>query len=316
MNIRRQLTTFWRIILTGAINFIRNMSIAVAAIAIMVVTLTVLLLSLIINTTFSNTISQITNKIDISVYLKDSDTVAQTDSLIKQIKILPNVASVQYLDKAQVLKQYEAQNAGNQQLALAISETSNPLPATIHIKPKNLDEISSIKTFLVEPNIMALQSNPPSYSGSLEQAINNITHATDILKRLGIIAVIIFAVICVLIIFNTLQMAIFNRRDEIGIMRLLGANKAYIRGPFIVESAIYGVLAAVISIVIINSIFVTASSTLQATTLGLLDIGYATTYFDNHFWLFLTFQILIGIIIGAVSATIATRRYLKFKLKK
>ncbi|HEY1645703.1 MAG TPA: permease-like cell division protein FtsX [Candidatus Saccharimonadales bacterium] len=312
---KRRLITLGRIIQTGVLNFMRNIGLAVAAVAVMVVTLTVLLLSVVINSTFSNTVAQITTKIDISVYLKDSDTTAQTNQLISQLKGLSNVASVQYLDKAQVLKQYEAQNAGNQGLALAISETSNPLPATIHVKPKNLNKISSIKSFLVEPNVAALQSNAPSYSGTLEQAINNITHATDILRELGVIAVIVFAVICVLIIFNTLQMAIFNRRDEIQIMRLLGANTSYIRGPFVVESAIYGFLAAIISVLLINSLFVTASSTLQATTLGLLNIGYATNYFDSHFWLFLTTQILIGIMIGAVSATIATRRYLKFKIK-
>ena len=259
---------------------------------------------------------KITSKIDVSVYLKDSVSTTQAQQLVGDLKALPNVASVNYLDKAQVLTQYEKQNAGNQQLALAISETSNPLPATIHIKPINLNQIGTIKTFLDKPNILVMQSNPPSYSGNLKQAINNITHATNILRELGIVAVIVFAFICALIIFNTIQMAIFNRRDEIQIMRSLGASTNYIRGPFIVETAIYGIIAAVVSIAIVNSIFVTASSTLQATTLGLLNIGYASTYFDNRFWLLLTMQILIGIIIGTVSATIATRRYLKFKLKK
>jgi cell division transport system permease protein len=297
------------------INFMRNITIAIAAMAVMVVTLTVLLLSVVINATFANTISTITSKVDVSVYLKDSDTPAQTQALIKQLKALPNVASVNYLDKAQVLAQYEAQNANNHQLALAINETSNPLPATIHIKPKNLNHISDIKVFLVSPSIFALQSNPPLNSASLQKAIANITHATNVLRELGVITIIVFGVISALIIFNTIQMAIFNRRDEIQIMRLLGAGTSFIRGPFVVESAIYGILAAVLSVVIVNSVFVTASSTLQATTLGLLDINYATNYFDSHFWLFLTMQIVIGIIIGAVSATIATRRYLKFKVK-
>lgn len=313
---KRSLITLERIIQTGVLNFIRNVGIAVAAIAVMVVTLTILLMSIIINSTFSNTINQITAKVDISVYLKDSDTSTQVATLVKSLKKLPNIKSVTYLNKQQVLKQYEQQNAGNQQLALAVSETSNPLPATIHIRTFNLNKIASIKSYLLTPSVMALQSNPPSYSGNLEKAINNITHATDVLKELGLVAVIVFAVICVMIIFNTIQMAIFNRRDEIQIMRLLGANTRYIRGPFVVESAIYGILAAVASILIINFIFVTASSTLQATTLGLLNINYANNFFDNNFWLFLTLQIVIGIMIGAVSATIATRRYLKFKLKK
>jgi cell division transport system permease protein len=312
---RRRFITLGRIIQTGVINFIRNISIAIAAMAVMIVTLTILMLSIVINSTFSNTIAQITSKIDVSVYLKDSDTAEQTSQLISQIKQLPDTSSVQYLDKAQVLKQYEAQNTGNQQLALAITETSNPLPATIHIKPKNLNQLSSVKTFLSKPTVSALQSDPPSYSGSLQQAIDNITHATDILREIGLIAIIVFGLISALIIFNTLQMAIFNRRDEIQIMRLLGASTSYIRGPFVVESMIYGFLSAILSIVIVNSVFITASSTLQATTLGLLDINYATNYFDNHFWLFLTMQIIIGIMIGAISATIATRRYLKFKLK-
>jgi len=312
---KRKIITIKRIFQTGFINFWRNLSIAVAAIAVMVVTLTILLSSIIVNATFTNTINQITSKIDISVYLKDSTTPDQTNKLIAELKALPNVKSVVYLDKQQVLQQYEAQNAGNQQLLTAISETSNPLPATIHIKPVDLNQINGVKAYLVQPNVLALQSNPPSYSGNLEKAIINITHTTNVLRELGFISVIVFAVICALIIFNTIQMAIFNRRDEIHIMRLLGASKAYIRGPFIVESAIFGFVAAIISVGIVNFLFVTASSTLQATTLGLLNIGYASTYFDAHFWQFLTLQILIGIMIGTVSSAIATRRYLKLKDK-
>ena len=312
---KRKIISFLRILHSGTVNFMRNISIAVAAIAVMVVTLTILLFSVITNATFANTINQITAKIDISVYLKDSVSVSQTNQLISELKALPNVKSVQYLDKTQVFRQYVAQNSSNQQLALAISETSNPLPATIHIKTYNLNQIGSIKSFLDKFNISALQADPPSYSGSLQAAIDNIAHATRILREIGLIAIVVFSVISALIIFNTMQMAIFNRRDEIQIMRLLGASTAYIRGPFIVESAIYGFLSSIFSIIIINSIFVTTSSTLQASALGLLDINYATSYFDSHFTLFLILQLVIGISIGSLSAVIATRRYLKFKIK-
>lgn len=300
---------------TGTVNFLRNASLAIAAMAVMIVTLTIILFSLIANVTFSNTIDQITNKIDISVFLKDSITPDQTKQLTGQIEKLPNTKSVEYLSKDDVLKRYMRQNTGNEQLQMAIDETSNPLPATIHIKPKDLNKIQDIKNFLSKPDITAMQSDPPSYSGNLKQAIDNITHATNILREIGVIAVVVFAVISALIIFNTIQMAIFNRRDEIHIERLLGASTWYIRGPFVVESAIYGVLSAIASVLIINSIFITASSTLQASSLGLLDIGYATTYFDSHFWVFLTLQLLIGIVIGAVSSIIATKRFLKFKTK-
>jgi cell division transport system permease protein len=132
----------------------------------------------------------------------------------------------------------------------------------------------------------------------------------------GVVAVALFAIISVLIIFNTIQMAIFNRRDELTIMRLLGATTWYIRGQFVVESIAHGIIAAILSITIIHAIFVTAASALQATSLGLLDIGYSSEYFSGNFFRFLTMQLLIGIVIGALSSTIATRRYLKFKTSK
>jgi len=198
----------------------------------------------------------------------------------------------------------------------AINQTSNPIPPTIHVKPTNLNNISGIKDFLVKPSNLALQtSGSPSYSGDRKEAIDKITHATNVLRKIGVILVVIFTVVCALIIFNTIQMAIFNRRDEIQIMRLLGASTGYIRGPFIVESIIYGILSGVISVLIVNAAFLASSNTLQASSLGLLDINYASTYFGNHFFDLLAMQLMLGIVIGAVSSAIATRRYLKFKTK-
>jgi cell division transport system permease protein len=312
---KSRMITLTRIIHTGIVNFIRSISLAIAAMAVMVVTLTIVLFSLITNATFNNTISQITNKIDVSVFLKDSDSKAQTNQLIAQLKKLPNVKSVQYLSKDQALKQYQAQNAGNEQLLTAISETSNPLPATILVKPVDLNKIQDIKDYLSKPDVATLQSDQPSYSGDRKEAIDKITHATNVLRKIGVVTVIVFTVICALIIFNTIQMAIFNRRDEIQIMRLLGASTNYIRGPFVVESIIYGILSAVFSVLIVNAAFLASSNALQATSLGLLDINYASTYFGDHFIGLLAIQLVLGIVIGAVSSTIATHRYLKFKTK-
>ncbi|MBC7708314.1 FtsX-like permease family protein [Polaromonas sp.] len=313
---KRKLVTFGRIITTGMTNFIRNASLAAAAIAVMVVTLTIVLFSLIANATFTNTIAQITNKIDISVYLKDSATKEQQQAFVKSIKKLPDVASVSFLSKDQALQSYIKDNAKNPQLLQAINATDNPLPATIKVKPRNLNQIGTIKNFLVLPANAALQTaDSPSYNGDRKQAIDTITHATNVLRTIGIASVIIFTIICALIIFNTIQMAIFNRRDELTIMRLLGASTSYIRGPFVVESAIYGVLSAILSMVIINAAFIASSSALQATSLGLLDINFASDYFGQHFLQLLGLQLLVGILIGIASSTIATRRYLKFKTK-
>jgi cell division transport system permease protein len=316
MSLNRKTVTFTRVVQTGMINFVRNASLAIAAMAVMVVTLTIVLSSIVTNATFSNTIAQITSKIDISVYLSDSVTSAQKDQLLTHLKALPNVKSLSYLSKDDALKRYISQNKGNVDLLSAVNETSNPLPATILIKPRDLNKIQDIKDYLTNKDVASMQSSEPSYSGDRKAAIDKITHATNILRQLGIAAVIVFTIISALIIFNTIQMAIFNRRDEIQIMRLLGASTWYIRGPFVVESIIYGVLSAVISVLIINSAFVASSGALQASSLGLLDIQYASRFFSSHFLWLLTLQLGVGIVIGAASSVIATGRYLKFKTSK
>lgn len=308
--------TFGRIIRTGVVNFFRNMSLAIAAMAVMVVTLTIILISLIVNTTLSSTINQITDKIDVSVYLVDGLDASARDDLIADLEELPNVASVNYLSKEQVLETYKEDNAGNPELLQAIGQTNNPLPATIRVKPVDLDRVQEIQSFLESDEVKDLQSEPPSYSGDRKEAIDKISHAARVLQQVGIAGVVLFALVSVLIIFNTIQMAIFNRRDEISIMRLLGASTRYIRGPFIVESVLYGVISAIISTLLIKLLFVASASTLQASSLGLLDISYAQRFFDDNFWVLLGAELAAGIIIGAVSSTIATRRYLRFRTGK
>lgn len=305
-----------RILKAGVQNTIRNASLAIAAIAVMVITLTIILFSVIANATFANTVQQIADKIDISVYLADSITVAQKDKLVSDISRLENVKSVTYVSKDEALVNYKAQNQGNVDLMLAISQTDNPLPATIIIKPYDPNKIQQMKDYLEQKDIKALQSEETSYSGDRKEAIDKISHATRFFQQAGVVSVIVFAAVSMLIIFNTIRMAIFNRRDELTIMRLLGASSWYIRGPFVVETIIYGIISAVISVMLVNVLFSIAANSFNASSLGLLDIQFADRYFAAHFWAILTIQLAVGILIGAVSSLIATRRYLKFKTSK
>lgn len=313
---QRRLITLWRIIHTGIVNFMRNFTLAVAAMAVMAVTLTIVLFSVIANATFENTISDITDKISVSAYLKDSTSDAQAEALVVKLEKQPGVSKVIYLDKQQATQAYIDQNKNNKNLVTAIIQSDNPIPATIQVYPVDLDQVPGIKDYLVKPENKKLQTaDSPSYNDKRKEAIDNIAHATNVLRKIGIIGVIVFAITCVLTIFNTIQMAIFNRRDEISIMRLLGASTSYIRGPFVVESAIYGLLSAIFSIVIVNSAFLASSTALQASSLGLLDINYANEFFNQYFFQLLGMQIAVGIIIGTASSVIATKRYLKFKVK-
>jgi cell division transport system permease protein len=311
MKFNRKMITAERILKNGVINFWRNIWLSVAAIAMMLITLTILLFAVVANATFGHTIADITSHIDVSVYLKDSVTDAQRQNLIKQLYAIDNVKSVSYINKDTALKDYEAQNANNPDLLAAISQTDNPLPASLDIKPKDPNKLQDLKTFLDKPNILALQSDPTSYSGDRKAAIDKITSATHFFQQAGIAGIIVFVFISMLIIFNTIRMAIFNRRDELIIMRLLGASTSFIRGPFIVETMLYGIVAALLSVAAVAALFAVASQTLQASSLGLLDINYSDKYFTNRLWQILTIQVLAGIIIGAVSSLIATRRYLK-----
>ena len=316
MNMRRSSIVTRRIVKAGAVNFVRNAWLGMAAIAVMVITLTIILFSIIANATFANTVQSITDRIDVSVYLKDSVTSPQRDKLVGQIEQLENVESVQFVSKEEALEAYRKQNAGNTDLLQAISQTDNPLPASLQIKPRDPNKIESIRSFLEQKEVKELQSDETSYSGDRKAAIDKITSATNFFQRAGVVSVVVFAIISMLIIFNTIQMAIFNRRDELTIMRLLGASTNYIRGPFIVESVLYGVVSGILSLVIIDTIFTITAKTFEASNLGYLDINYSDQYFSENYWKFLALQLGVGMLIGAVSSLIATRRYLKFKTAK
>lgn len=303
--------TFERIVKNGFIGFGRNVWIAIAAIAMMTITLTILLFAVVANATFRHTIDDITSHIDVSVFLKDNVTDQQRDNFISQLKKLDNVKSAEYINKEQALKTYEQQNSGNKDLLNAISEINNPLPAKIVIKPKDPNRLQEIRDFIAKPSFQSLQSDPSDSSDDRRTAIDKITKATHFFEQAGIVGIVVFIIISMLIIFNTIRMAIFNRRDELLIMRLLGASTGYIRGPFIVETMLYGAVAALVSLIICAALFAIASSTLQASSLGLLDITYSNDYFRGHLWQILTVQIAIGILIGAASSSVATRRYLK-----
>ncbi|MEI7838322.1 MAG: permease-like cell division protein FtsX [bacterium] len=315
---KRAWTTFYRVLKAGFVNFFRNLSLALPAISVMTVTLFISLFLYIANATFSNTINQINNKISITVYLTDAITQPQLKDFQKQVKALANVKSVEYVSKDEALAIYKSENAGNQNLLQAVDETSNPLPASLNVTPYDINKIQDIKNFLNKKQFIVLQDPQlgTSYSGERKQAIDRIAKATTVMREAGIGGIAIFALVSALIIFNTLKMAIFNRKDEITIMRLLGAKPWFIRGPFVVEAAMYGFISALVSIGVIKVMFTIFSSSLQASSLGLLDIGYATKFFNNHFWILLLAQLVVGIMLGILFSIIATARYLKLRTSK
>ena len=225
----------------------RNAWLSTAASAVMVVTLTIMSVSFIATMALNSTIHTIVNKIDVSIYLKDSTTLAQAQDLQLKLSQVNNVASVKYVSKQEALKRFQAQFKNNQKLLEG--STQGNLPASIEIKAKDPNNLTPIADFINQTGVQAL-IDASNYQGARRVTIDKIIKVSNFIKHTGLGASLIFVIISVMIIFNTIRMAIFSRREEIEIMQLIGATNWFIRGPFLCEASLYGVIAAVVSILL------------------------------------------------------------------
>lgn len=306
---RRKWITFLRIIRYGLNNFTRNAWLTTAATAVMTITLLIVLFTFTARLIFADTIAEVRQKIDISVYLVDDIDQAELVRFGKEIKSVPIVTQVEYISKEQARQTFSEQNKTELAQLEALGEIGeNPFPASLRIKTSDPNKLDELNAVISKPQNKALQSEEPSNSGERKAAIDTIARVSQFTEVAGLVAGGIFVVISIMIIFNTIRMAIFNRRDEIEVMKLIGADKSFIRGPFIVEAALYGILAAIISLVMVYTLLLTRASDLsgyQIVVNGTID------FFKTWPFLIIPAQILIGVFIGVFSAYLAIRRYLK-----
>lgn len=308
---RRKWTTFLRIFRYGLNNFSRNTWLTTAATAVMTVTLLIIISTFAARMIFSDTISQVRQKIDISVYLKDDADTAEVERFGNELKRLPIVTSIEYISKEQARETFRQQNQSELAQLEALGELSdNPFPASLRIKTKDPNKLEEVNTVINKDENKALQpaDEQPYYSGERKAAIDSIARVSQFSETAGLVAGAIFVVISVMIIFNTIRMAIFNRRDEIEIMKLIGAEKAFIRGPFIIEASLYGVLAAAISILLIYVLLLTKGGELSKYD---IEVTNTLMFFTQWPILIILGQMLVGVAIGVFSSLLAMRRYLK-----
>jgi cell division transport system permease protein len=303
------LLTTARITKTGLHNFVRNAWLSTAATAVMSVTLTLVAVSYIANVALTSTIRGVVQKIDVSVFLKDTDTPDQIKALQAKLGKLDNVQEVKLISKSDALAEYRKQNADNPKLLEAVSESDNPLPASLQIKAKDPNKLDPITQTVNQQDVRPLLADrdPISYSGDRKATIDKIVSTSNFFKLTGIVASAIFVVISTLIIFNTIRMAIFTRREEIEIMKLVGATPWYIRGPFIFEAALYGILAAVVALVFIYTVILGGAPKLGS----YIDTGGIINFLRGNFILVVFMELLLGVLIGATSSAVALKRYLK-----
>lgn len=308
---RRQWITFMRMIRYGINNFTRNAWLTVAATAVMTITLLVIFMTVAAQNILSNSVASISEKVDMSIYLQPETTADQAEAVSRDLRGLSNVREVEFISSEEARERAAQENKRDDQVLNALNEATNRLPATLRISLYDINDTSQLDSFVKDNQPLQEHISPdrdPSFAGPRRDAIQNIASWTVLAQRIGLVMSAVFVVISSLIIFNTIRMAIFSRKDEIQMMKLIGADRRFIRGPFVVEAIVYGFIAAVVATGIGYGIMVFLDGRL--TSFG-VDVATSIDLLTNYIGLVVLVMIMLGALIGTVSSLLATRRYLK-----
>lgn len=299
-------TILSRIVHYGFKNFWRNGLLSTATVAIMALASVVFLGLVIFGVVSDQAAASIQDKIDISVYFKKSTAEDQILSIKQSLESLSEVKSVEYVSKDKALEIFKNKHKDDAVISQGINELdTNPLEASINIKARLPDQYAAIANYLTLPNLTPYIDSV-SYAKN-QVVIDRLTGIVKNVNRGGLILTILLGLIAGLVVFNTIRLAIYSNREEIGIMRLVGASNALVRGPSMVEGVVSGVLAAVLSLIIAAPVVYFLSPHLNVFIPG-LDIF---RYFYSHVFILFIYQILFSVGIGAFSSFVAVRRYLK-----
>ena len=300
------ITSLARIIKYGFQNFVRNGWLSVATIAVMVLTLTMFIGLAFFDAISKTAIVELQDKIDISVYFKPEAVEEDIADIRSQLEKFPEVKLVEYISRDEALAIFKQEHEGEEIVSQAVDILgSNPLLASLNIKANNPDQYPVIAAYLENENF-SVTIKEVTYSKS-RGAIDRLARIVDTFQNIGFGMTIVLSLIAVLITFNTIRLAIYSNREELGIMRLVGAANKFINGPYLVNGILYGVVAAIISIVI----FIPLTNFMSPYVNALIPKMVLKDYFYGNFLKFLGLQLVAGVLLGAASSAIAIRRYLK-----
>lgn len=308
---RRRWLTFVRMCRYGVNNFSRNAWLTIAATAVMTITLLIIFITIAARQTLVSSIDDIRDKVDMSIYLKTETSDEDVSTILSGVNNLETVTRVNYVSPEEARELFAAENSADADTLNALNEASNKFPGTVRVKLVDINDTQELQNYVNSDPTLQANIDPdrePSFAGERRSAIQNIGKAVSFADRVGLGASIVFVTISSLIVFNTIRMAIFNRRAEIEMMKLIGADKGFIRGPFIVEAIVYGFIAALIATGIgMAGLFSVKGKLLEYGVAVSPTIDFAVTYIG----FVLLGMIAMGAIIGVVSSLLATRRYLK-----
>lgn len=301
-----------RIVKAGFVNFWRNAVVSLSAIFVMTVALFVVGSTILISAFLDRTMEDIRGKVDVNIYF--SADAAEPDILEfrRELEALPEVASVEYISRDQAIADFKLRHANDTLMTQALEELpDNPLGAILNIKAKDPSNYEAIAKYI--------DGKRETLAGSGEQIIYNVNYArnkiiidklaqiTTGVERVSAAVLLVLLVIAVVITFNTIRLAIYVSREEIAIMRLVGANNSFVRGPFVVEGMIYGMVASLIA----TGLFYPATLWLRGATGGFYGGIDLFEYYLREFNQIFLILLGVGVLLGALSSWMAVRRYLK-----
>ncbi len=299
--------SFLRIIKTGLKNFGRNIWLSLAATMVMTITLVIFatLFLVFVLTTYS--IHTIQNTVDISVYFKVGLDEGQITQIKNDVSADPRVEEVDYISAQQAFDDFKARHQSDPLISESLNElNNNPLSATLHVKAYRLSDYPAIAQSLSGAQYKDFIDKVNYEDNSA--VIDRLDQILKFIIAFGIGVVAVFGVIAVLVIFNTITLTIYTRKEEVEIMRLVGATNWYIRGPFLMESLLYSIGSTIITGLIFVPVFAKVLPEVTQYVNPQVNV-YSHNIFS--FWYLILLLFIVAIILSVISTMLAIRKYLK-----
>ncbi len=309
-----------RIIRTGFINFWRNGFLSFSAVVVISLSLSVFG-ALIFGSAFGRAlITEVKNKVDINVYFNLDSQESDIFALRKTIEALPEVQKVEYVSREQALTDFKEKWKDNGFIMQGLEEIgSNPFPAVLNIKAKEPSQYAGIASFLEGKNSSQNGADivdKINYNQN-KLIIERLGRIIPAIEKSGAIIAILFVIVAIVMVFNTIRLIIFTAKEEISVMKLVGASNFYIRGPFVVSGIMYGIFSAILTLLVLGGFAYYSDSMLVkfAGSQNISDLASFSnvflSYFVQNFGQIFGIIMGAGIILGAVSSYMAVRRYLR-----
>lgn len=295
----------------GLIGFIRNGFVSLAAVLIMTITLFVLAGVLIFGAGLNATLQQLTEKVDVTVYFLTDASEENITAIRNSLEALPEVAEVVYTTRDEALAAFYERHKNDRLTIQALDELEeNPLGASLGVRAKDTSQYESIATYLESQQELGEGAGVAIDKVNFSQnktAIDRLTSIIQTSERVGYVIAFIFALCSVLIAFNTIRLAIYTARDEIGVMNIVGAGHWYVRGPFMVAGVLYGIVSGLLVLLLLYPL----TFWLGPGSERFLGSFNVFMYYTGSFFLFFFIILGSGIALGALSSYLAIRRYLR-----